>query len=96
MTKIKMLGTAVLVIATVAAPVFAQDKGDPGSRHGLEPTNSAESERSRPDSGMRNGEKTEPRDFAVTNGLSGRGRTGDSIGQVNPASNGPAGNAAGE
>jgi hypothetical protein len=97
MTKIKTLSTAVLLIATVAAPVFAQDKGDPGSRHGLEPTNSAESERPRPDSGMRNSEKTEPGDFAATNGLSGRGRTGDSIGQVNPGtSNSPAGNAAGE
>jgi hypothetical protein len=38
MTKIKTLGTAVLLIATVAAPVFAQDKGELGSRHGLEPT----------------------------------------------------------
>jgi hypothetical protein len=76
MTKIKTLGTAVLLIATVAAPVFAQDKGDPESRHGLEPTNSAESERPRPDFGMRNSEKTEPGDFAVTDGLSGRGQDG--------------------
>jgi hypothetical protein len=97
MTKIKTLGTAVLLIATVAAPVFAQDKGEPGSRRGLEPTSSAESERSRPDVGMRNSEKTGPGDFAVTDGLSGRGRTGDSIGQVAPGtSNSPAGNAAGE
>jgi hypothetical protein len=97
MTKIKTLGAAVLLIATVAAPVFAQDKGEPGTRHGLEPPNSAESERPRLDSGVRNSEKTEPGDFAVTDGLSGRGRTGDSIGQVVPGpSNSPAGNAAGE
>jgi hypothetical protein len=30
----------VLLIATAAAPVFAQDKGEPGTRHGLEPLNS--------------------------------------------------------
>jgi hypothetical protein len=40
MTKIKTVGAAVLLIATAAAPVFAQDKGEPGTRHGLEPLNS--------------------------------------------------------
>jgi hypothetical protein len=97
MTKIKTLGAAVLLIATVAAPVFAQDKGEPGSRHGLEPTNSAESERPRPDFGMRNSEKTEPGDFAVTDGLSGRSRRNNPTGQVDPGtSNAPAGNSGGE
>ena len=97
MTKIKTLGTAVLLIATVAAPVFAQDKGEPGSRRGLEPTNSAESERPRPDFGVRNSETTEPGDFAVTDGLSGRSRFGSSMGHVAPGtSNAPCGNCGGE
>ena len=97
MTKIKTLGTAVLLIATVAAPVFAQNKGEPESRHGLEPTNPAQSERPRPDFGMRNSEKTEPGDFAVTDGLSGRSRRNNPTGQVDPGtSNAPAGNSGGE
>ena len=97
MTKIKTLGAAVLLIATVAAPVFAQDKGEPGTRHGLEPPNSAESERPRLDSGVRNSEKTEPGDFAVTDGLSGRSRRNNPTGQVDPGtSNAPAGNSGGE
>ena len=95
MTNIKTLGTAVLLIATVAAPVFAQDKGEPGTRHGLEPPNSAESERPRLDSGMRNSEKTEPGDFAVTGGE--RSRAWNPTGEVDPGtSNSPAGNAGGE
>ena len=72
MKKIKTLGAAVLLVATVAAPVFAQDGGGIGGRYGWEPTNSAESERPRPDFGMLNSETTEPGDFAVTDGLSGR------------------------
>jgi hypothetical protein len=87
----------VLLIATVGAPVFAQERGEPESRHRLQPPNSAESERPRPDSGMRNSEKIEPGDFAVTDGLSGRGRTGNSIGEAVPGtSNAPCGNCAGE
>jgi hypothetical protein len=85
MTKIKTLGVAVLLIATVGAPVFAQERGEPESRHRLQPPNSAESERPRPDSGMRNSEKTEPGDFAVTDGLSGRGRTGTPSARSFPA-----------
>jgi hypothetical protein len=47
--------------------------------------------------GMRDSGKTEPGDFAVTDGLSDRGRTGDSVGEVAPGtSNSPAGNAGGE
>ena len=95
MTKIKTLGAAVLLIATVAAPVFAQDKGEPGSRRGLEPTNSAESERPRPDFGVRNSETTEPGDFAVTDGLSNSRRS--VTGNVAPGtSNAPCGNCGGE
>ena len=97
MMKIKTIGAAVLLVAAVAAPVFAQDKGEPGTRHGLEPPNSAESERPRIDSGMRNSEKTEPGDFAVTDGLSGRSRFGSSMGHVAPGtSNAPCGNCGGE
>jgi hypothetical protein len=97
MTKIKTLGTILLLFAAVAAPVFAQDRGELGSRPGLEPTNSADSERPRPNFGMRDSEATKPGDFAVTDGLSGRGRFGNPTGQVAPGtSNAPCGNCGGE
>jgi hypothetical protein len=97
MTKIKTLGAAVLLVAAVAAPVFAQDGGRVGGRYGWEPTNSAESERPRLDFGMLNSETTEPGDFAVTDGLSGRSRFGSSMGHVAPGtSNAPCGNCGGE
>jgi hypothetical protein len=93
MTKIKMLSTAVLLIAAAAAPVFAQDRDEPANGHRWEPTSSAESERPRPDFGTRN--TIESGDFAVTDGLSGRGRS--SIGHVAPGtSNAPCGNCGGE
>jgi hypothetical protein len=96
MTKIRTLSIAVLLIAAVATPVFAQDKDEPGSHHRLEPTNSAESERPRPDFGIRSSETTKPGDFAVTDGLSGRGQR-NSIGQAAPGtSNAPCGNCSGE
>jgi hypothetical protein len=48
-------------------------------------------------SGMSNSERTEPGDFAVTDGLSGRGRAWNPTGQVTPGtSNAPAGNSGGE
>jgi hypothetical protein len=97
MNKIKMLGTVVLLITIVAAPVFAQEKREPENRHGSEPANPAPNDRPRSDAAMLNSAKTEPGDFAVTDGLSGRGRAGDSIGEVAPGtSNSPAGNAGGE
>jgi hypothetical protein len=47
--------------------------------------------------GTRNGEMTEPGDFAVTDGLSARSRVGNPTGLVDPGtSNSPAGNAGGE
>jgi hypothetical protein len=95
MTKIRTLSTTVFLLAAVAAPVFAQDRGELGSRHGLGPTNSANSERPPPSFGMPNSETTEPGDFAVTDGQSGRGRS--SIGHVAPGtSNAPCGNCGGE
>jgi hypothetical protein len=97
MMKIKTLGAAVLLVAAVAAPVFAQDGRRVGGPYGWEPTNSAESERPRPDFGMLNRETTEPGDFAVTDGLSGRSRFESSMGHVAPGtSNAPCGNCGGE
>ena len=95
MTKIKTLGATALLFAAAAAPAFAQDGRVLGSRYGWEPGNSADSEKPRPNIGMRNIETTEPGDFAVTDGLSGRGRS--SIGHVAPGtSNAPCGNCGGE
>ena len=100
MTKIKTISTTVLLFAVVAAPVFAQDGGEPGNRYGWVPNNSANSERPRPyfnteDFGMRNSDITEPGDFAVTGGE--RSRAWNPTGQVDPdTSNSPAGNAGGE
>ena len=74
MTKIKTLGATVLLVATVAAPVFAQDGHVLGSRYGWEPNGSARNEtprlnfRDAGNSGIRNTELTEPGDFAVTGG----------------------------
>ncbi len=36
MTKMTMLSAAIILSAAVAAPVFAQGEGGPGSRRGLE------------------------------------------------------------
>ena len=97
MNKIKTLGTVVLLITTFAAPVFAQENGEPEGRRRSEPTRPAETATPRSDAGMPNGGNTGPGDFAVTDGLSGRGGMRDSIGQVAPGtSNSPAGNAGGE
>ena len=105
MAKIKTLSIAGLLFAAVAAPLFAQDGSVPGDRHWQGSSSSANSEkpginggvRNRENVGTRNSGMTEPGDFAVTDGLSGRDRTGNSIGQVVPGtSNSPAGNAAGE
>ena len=105
MTKLKTLSIAGLLFAFVAAPVFAQDGSVPGDRHWQEPSSSANSEkpginggvRNRENVGTRNSGMTEPGDFAVTDGLSGRGRAGSSIDQVAPGtSNAPCGNCAGE
>ena len=83
MTKIKTFSATVLLFAAVAAPVFAHDGGARGSRYGWEPRSSA------------NSEMTEPGDFAVTGGVSGR--AWNPTGQVDPGtSNSPAGNAGGE
>jgi hypothetical protein len=85
MTKIKTFSATVLLFATVAAPVFAQDRGVLGSRYGWQPRSSA------------NSEMTEPGDFAVTGGLSNPSRAWNPTGQVDPGtSNSPAGNAGGE
>jgi hypothetical protein len=85
MTKIKTFSATALLFAAVAAPVFAHDRGVLESRHGWEPSSSA------------NNEMTEPGDFAVTGGLSNRSRAWNPSGQVDPGtSNSPAGNAGGE
>jgi hypothetical protein len=85
MIKIKTFSAAVLLFATVAAPMFAQDRGVLGSRYGSEPSRSA------------NSKTAEPGDFAVTGGLSNRSRAWNPTGQVDPGtSNSPAGNAGGE
>ncbi len=84
MTKIETFSATVLLFAAVAAPVLARDGGVLGSRHGWEPSSSA------------NSETTEPGDFAVTGGLSNRSRAWNPTGQVDPGtSNSPAGNAGG-
>ena len=85
MAKIKTFGAAVVLFAAVAAPVFAHDRSVAGTRYGWEPSNSA------------NSEMTKPGDFAVTGGLSDRSRAWNPTGQVDPGtSNSPAGNAGGE
>jgi hypothetical protein len=97
MTKIKTLGATVLLVATVAAPVFAQDGHVLGSRYGWEPSSSWNSEMPGMNSVRRNSEVTEPGDFAVTGGLSETSRAWNPTGQVDPGtSNSPAGNAGGE
>ena len=105
MTKIKTFSATVLLFATVAAPVFAQDRGVLGSSYGWEPSSSANSGkpgmhsrmRNSDGSGTSNSEMTEPGDFAVTGGLSNRSRAWNPTGQVDPGtSNSPAGNAGGE
>ena len=105
MTKLKTLSIAGLLFAFVAAPVFAQDGSVPGDRHWQGPSSSANSEkpginggvRNRENVGTRNSGMTEPGDFAVTDGLSGRSRRNNPTGQVDPrTSNAPAGNSGGE
>jgi hypothetical protein len=95
MTKIKTLGAAVLLVAAVAAPVFAQDAGGVGGRYRWEPSSSVTNEMSGMNSAVPNSEVTEPGDFAVTDGVSSR--AWNPTGQVDPGtSNSPAGNAGGE
>jgi hypothetical protein len=95
MTKIKTIGATVLLVAAVAAPVFAQDGGALGSRYGWEPTSSWNREMPGVNSVRRNSDVTEPGDFAVTGGESSR--AWNPTGQVDPGtSNSPAGNAGGE
>jgi hypothetical protein len=97
MTKIKTLGATVLLVAAVAAPVFAQDGRALGSRYGREPSSSWNSEMPGMNSVVRNSGVTEPGDFAVTGGLSDTSRAWNPTGQVDPGtSNSPAGNAGGE
>jgi hypothetical protein len=66
MTKIKILSTAVLLFAAIAAPVAAQDERGLGNRYGWEPNSSANSEtprlnfRDAGNFGIRNSELTEP------------------------------------
>jgi hypothetical protein len=102
MKNIKTLSIIAILFA-VAVPVFAQAGGGPESRSEREQAGFVE----RPglnsgigdpgDSGMRNGETSEPGDFAVTGGLSPADSRGDPTGQVDPGtSNSPAGNAGGE
>ena len=94
MTKIKTLGATVLLVAAVAAPVFAQDGRVLGSRYGWEPSSSTYSEKPDMSSGMRNSEITEPGDFAVTGGTSETSRAWNPTGQVDPGtSNSPGPNA---
>jgi hypothetical protein len=104
MTKIKTLSATVLLVAAVAAPVFAQE-GSMLGRNGREPSSSLNNEmpgvnsivRNSDSSGTSNIEMTEPGDFAVTDGLSGSSRAWNPTGQVDPGtSNSPAGNAGGE
>jgi hypothetical protein len=97
MAKIKTLGATVLLVAAVAAPVFAQDRGEVGGRYGWEPSSSVSTEMPGMNSGMRNSEMNEPGDFAVTGGRSGTGGAWNPTGQVDPGtSNAPDGNAGGE
>jgi hypothetical protein len=95
MTKIKALSATVLLVAAVAAPVFAQDGGMLESRYEKPHMNSVM--RNSESFGMSNSEVTEPGDFAVTGGLSDSSRAWNPTGQVDPGtSNSPAGNAGGE
>ena len=97
MTKIKTLSATVLLFAAAAAPAFAQDGGVLGSRYGWEPSTSVNSEMQGTNSVRHDSEMTEPGDFAVTDGLSGRSRRNNPTGQVDPGtSNAPAGNSGGE
>jgi hypothetical protein len=97
MTKIKTLSATVLLVAAVAAPVFAQGRGEVGGRYGWEPSSSVNSEMPGMNSGLSSGEVTEPGDFAVTDSLSDRSRAWDPTGQVAPGtSNAPCGNCGGE
>jgi hypothetical protein len=92
MTRIKTLSALILLVAAVAAPVFAQDGRALGSRYGWEPSGSWNSEMPGMNSVRRNSNVTEPGDFAVTGGESDT-----SIGQVDPGtSNAPCGNCGGE
>jgi hypothetical protein len=101
MSKIETLSATVLIFVAVATPVFAQERGVLGSRYGLEPSSSANSEkagiRNRENSGISNSEMTEPGDFAVTGGTSDRSTAGNPTGQVDPGtSNSPGPNSGGE
>jgi hypothetical protein len=105
MTKIKALSAAVLLLAAIAAPVFAQAGNALGNSYGWEPNSSANNEKPRLNSridnsenfGTRNSEMAEPGDFAVTGGEPSRSRAWNPTGQVDPGtSNSPAGNAGGE
>jgi hypothetical protein len=103
MKNLKTLGIIAILLAGVAAPLFAQEGAGPESRSEQERAGFVE----RPglnfgirvpgNPGMRNGEASEPGDFAVTGGLSPVDRYDDPTGQVDPGtSNSPAGNAGGE
>jgi hypothetical protein len=103
MKNVKTLSIIAILLAGVAAPLFAQEGAGPESRSERERAGFVE----RPglnfgisvpgNSGMRNGETSEPGDFAVTGGLSPADSRGDPTGQVDPGtSNSPAGNAGGE
>ena len=105
MTKIKTLSATALLVAAIAAPVFAQEGSMHGSRNGWETSSSVNNEmpgvssvmRNSESSGTSNSEMTEPGDFAVTGGLSEPDKAWNPTGQVDPGtSNSPAGNAGGE
>jgi hypothetical protein len=97
MTKIITLGATVLLVAAVAAPVFAQDRGEVGGHYGWEPSSSVSTEMPGMNSRMRNSEVDEPGDFAVTGGRADTSRAWNPTGQVDPGtSNAPDGNAGGE
>jgi hypothetical protein len=78
MTKIKTLSATALIVAAIATPVFAQDAGVLGTRYEKPDVNSVM--RNSESFGMSNSETTEPGDFAVTGGSSGR--FGSSIGDT--------------
>ena len=97
MTKIKTLGATALLFAAAAAPAFAQDGRVLGSCYGWEPSSSVNSEMPGTHSVRRNGERTEPGDFAVTGGESDTSRVWNPTDQVAPGtSNAPCGNCGGE
>ena len=95
MTKIKTLSIITVLLVAVSAPLFAEEGA--GSRGERESIRSIDNERAVPNAGIRNGEASQPGDFAETGGLSPADRHNDPTGEVDPGtSNSPAGNAGGE